>query len=204
MKLNKPIVLISGTSGVGKTSLIKELCTISSDYHNIKSFTSRPLRGKFDDRQHISKTKFCKLVKRRRIILPNKVYGHLYGPSRKDILKTLSQNKIPISDWPVHMINDFKIHFPEIKIISIYLLPPSLIELKKRLIKDGRDKSNSRYYTALTELKKIQRGDYNPYIEAKFVNKKGILKNAIKLHSTICNLFQTKTTKKSKDKNGKN
>lgn len=121
----------------------------------------------------------------KKIILPNKVYGHFYGLSKGEITDVLNKNKIPICDWPVYMIKDFKKHFPGINVLSFYLLPPDLIELKKRLSSDGRDKNNSRYKAALTELKRIKKGNYKKHIDVRFLNKNGILNNSLKLHSII-------------------
>ncbi len=187
MKFNKPIVLISGPSGVGKTTLIKELCYLYPKiYCNIKSFTTRAIRGKKDDRIKLSRKKFLKYVREKIIILPNEVYGNLYGLSKERILNIISKGRIPICDWPAYMIKDFKKYFPEISILSVYLLPPNLNELKKRLSNDKRDKDNLRYKVALIELREIQKGYYNKCIDIKFLNKNGILNNALKLHSIIC------------------
>lgn len=181
------LVLILGPSGVGKSSLIKTLCQQNPQkYRKIKPYTTRNLRDNEKGKISVTKSTFLDLVKKNEIIFPNKVYNHLYGPSKREITKLLSQKFIPLLDWPVNKILQFTMALPNINLITIYIKPPNLTILKKRLKKDERDITGQRYELAVHELQQIKKGIYSQHITDYITNNEGTLeKNAHAIHQLI-------------------
>lgn len=69
------------------------------------------------------------------------VHGHLYGTSKKQILKIQRSKKIPLLDIDVHSALKFHKAFPDSNFMVI--LPPSLTALKKRLVARGTEKDKT-------------------------------------------------------------
>ena len=137
------IIIISSPSGAGKTTLCKLLL---KKMHNVSlsvSYTSRNQRlnevnGK--DYFFVTKEKFNFLKDKNFFIETAINFGNYYGSPYKN-LKTSKINQILFDiDWKGARKIRKKIDRKDI--IDFFILPPSIKELKKRLIKRGRDKKN--------------------------------------------------------------
>ena len=137
------IIIISSPSGAGKTTLCKLLL---KKMRNIKlsiSYTSRNRRlneinGK--DYFFVTKDKFNDLKNKNFFIETAINFGNYYGSPYKN-LKTFKKNQILFDiDWKGARKIRKKVHKKDI--IDFFILPPSIYELKKRLVKRGRDKKD--------------------------------------------------------------
>jgi len=137
------IIIISSPSGAGKTTLCKLLL---KKMHNVSlsvSYTSRNQRlnevnGK--DYFFVTKEKFNFLKDKNFFIETAINFGNYYGSPYKN-LKTSKINQILFDiDWKGARKIRKKIKKKDI--IDFFILPPSIKELKKRLIKRGRDKKD--------------------------------------------------------------
>ncbi len=137
------IIIISSPSGAGKTTLCKLLL---KKMHNINlsiSYTSRSRRlneinGK--DYFFVTKDKFNQLKNKNFFIETAINFGNLYGSPYKN-LKTFGRNQILFDiDWKGARKIRKKVNKKDI--VDFFILPPSIKELKKRLIKRGRDKKD--------------------------------------------------------------
>ena len=137
------IIIISSPSGAGKTTLCKLLLKKMHDINLSISYTSRNQRlneinGK--DYFFVTKEKFNKLKNKNFFIETAINFGNNYGSPYKN-LKTLRKNQILFDiDWKGARKIRKKIDNSDI--IDFFILPPSIRELKKRLIKRGRDKKD--------------------------------------------------------------
>ena len=158
------IIVISSPSGAGKTTLCKLLLKKMNNINLSISYTSRNQRlneinGK--DYYFVSKEQFIKLNKKNFFIETAVNFGNHYGSPYKN-LKTFKKNKSQILfdiDWKGARKIRKKIDKKDI--IDFFILPPSIKELKKRLIKRGRDNKediNIRLSYAIKEI-----SHYNEY-----------------------------------------
>ena len=137
------IIIISSPSGAGKTTLCKLLLKKMRNINLSISYTSRNQRlneinGK--DYFFVTKEKFNKLKNKNFFIETALNFGNQYGSPFKN-LKTFKKNQILFDiDWKGARKIRKKIDRKDI--IDFFILPPSIKELKKRLIKRGRDKKN--------------------------------------------------------------
>ena len=137
------VIIISSPSGAGKTTLCKLLLKKMHDINLSISYTSRNKRlneinGK--DYFFVTKEKFNKLKNENFFIETAINFGNHYGSPFKN-LKTLRKNQILFDiDWKGARKIRKKIDNKDI--IDFFILPPSIKELKKRLIKRGRDKKD--------------------------------------------------------------
>jgi len=150
------IIIISSPSGAGKTTLCKLLL---KKMHNINlsiSYTSRNKRlneinGK--DYFFVTKEKFNHLKNKNFFIETAINFGNYYGSPYKN-LKTSKINQILFDiDWKG--ARKIRKKMDKKDIIDFFILPPSIKELKKRLVKRGRDKKddiNLRLSYAIREI----------------------------------------------------
>ena len=137
------IIIISSPSGVGKTTLCKLLLKKMRNINLSISFTSRNQRlneknGK--DYFFVTKEKFNQLKNKNFFIETAINFGNYYGSPFKN-LKTSKKKQILFDiDWKGARKIRKKIDKEDI--IDFFILPPSIKELKKRLLKRGRDKKD--------------------------------------------------------------
>ncbi len=164
IEIKNKIIIISSPSGAGKTTLCKMLVKKVKNIILSISYTSRNMRlneinGK--DYYFVSKEKFSKLEKNNHFIETSSNFNNLYGSPIKNIRKSNSLNKNILFDIDWRGARKIRKKFNNKDIIDIFILPPSVKELRKRLIKRGRDSKNEiklRLSYALDEIK-----HYNEY-----------------------------------------
>lgn len=134
------LYVIAAPSGAGKTTLVKALVESVPNITVSISHTTRPKRP---NEQHglnyyfIPKDEFKKLIEQQDFLEYAVIFDHFYGTSKRWVEQTLAQgiDVILEIDWQGHQ--QIKKLFNEA--ISIFILPPSLTDLRDRLIKRNQD-----------------------------------------------------------------
>ena len=192
IEIKNKIIIISSPSGAGKTTLCKMLVKKVKNLILSISYTSRNMRlneinGK--DYYFVSKEKFVKLENNNYFIETSSNFNNLYGSPIKNIRKSNLLNKNILFDIDWRGARKIRKKFNKKDIIDIFILPPSVKELSKRLIKRGRDSKNEiklRLSYALDEIK-----HYNEYsyvlINQNIHNTANDIIDIIKYHDFIKN-----------------
>ncbi len=164
MKQKGLAIILSAPSGTGKTTICQKLKT---DFPNIKfsiSHTTRsPRNNEIDGKDYffISENKFQKMIKEGKLLEWAEIYGNYYGTAHTTIKNILDQGNDLILEIDVQGVEKLKqINFNG---VYIFILPPSLEELKSRLKGRGTesaDKINQRYEAGKQEIKKWSLYDY--------------------------------------------
>ena len=158
------IFIISAPSGCGKTSLVRELCQTYSFLEQTVSYTTRTIRsGEVDgqDYHFISKDEFIENKKNNKFIESQNVYDNFYGTTYESINEILVSGKDAILEIDYKGMLLIKSKIPSSQ--SIYILPPSVEELEKRLFDRGLDSDEvieKRVSKAKDELKYVKFADY--------------------------------------------
>ena len=158
------IFIISAPSGCGKTSLVRELCQTYSFLEQTVSYTTRTIRsGEVDgqDYHFISKDQFIEKKKNNKFIESQNVYDNFYGTTYESINEILASGKDAILEIDYKGMLLIKSKIPSSQ--SIYILPPSVGELEKRLFDRGLDSDEvieKRVSKAKDELKYVKFADY--------------------------------------------
>jgi len=140
------IVILSSPSGAGKTSLVKEISSKNNFSISISHTTRTPRSNEIDgvDYFFIKKEKFKELISKKKFLEYAKVFNNYYGSSKDIIIKKIKngQNIIFDIDWQgTEQIKQKKLNY---KIITIFILPPSRVELFNRLLnRDLNDEKNA-------------------------------------------------------------
>ena len=158
------IFIISAPSGCGKTSLVRELCQTYSFLEQTVSYTTRTIRSgevEGEDYHFISKDEFIENKKNNKFIESQKVYDNFYGTTYDSIDTILASGKDAILEIDYKGMLMIKSKIPSSR--SIYILPPSIQELEKRLFERGLDSDEvikKRVSQAKKELKYVKFADY--------------------------------------------
>ena len=157
------IFIISAPSGAGKTSLVREVCKKLSFIRPAVSFTTRKIRdSEVDGKDYcfINKDDFEDKINKREFLEHQDVYGNLYGTTLDSISKISDQGFDVILEIDYKGMLAVKKAIPEA--ISIYIIPPSIEILRKRLENRAEDDESviqTRMESSLKELEYAQYAD---------------------------------------------
>ena len=179
------LIVISSPSGAGKTTLVKRLNKWDPSIRISVSATTRPPRqGETDGKEYcfVDKRKFQCMARNNAFLEYAEVFGHLYGTPSEPVGEAVSSgNDIVFDiDWQGGM-QIRKSEFAH-DTISIFVLPPSIQELEKRLRQRGKDTDKtvmSRMSEACSEISHWPQYDYvlvNKDMESAVVKVKTIIK----------------------------
>ena len=164
-RINK-LIIISSPSGAGKTTLCKLLIKKIKGIDLSISYTSRNKRlneinGK--DYFFVSKKKFETLENKNYFIETAKNFNNYYGSPMRNVTQSKKRNNHLLFDIDWKGARKIRRNFKKNDIIDIFILPPSKLELKRRLIKRGRDNNNEiklRLSYAIEEMKHYKEYKY--------------------------------------------
>jgi len=134
------LFIISAPSGAGKTTLVKAVLQQFRDMRYSISYTTRKPRVEERDGidyHFISKQDFKKGIHKDRWAEWAEVYGNYYGTSVEFIEKNLSSGCDILLDIDVQGTLQILKHYPDS--VTIFILPPSMNALRKRLEMRGSD-----------------------------------------------------------------
>lgn len=131
------LVVVSGFSGAGKGTVMKELLRRYNNYALSVSVTTRkPRPGEEDGREYFFRTKeeFEKLIREDALIEYARYVENYYGTPRSYVEEKLSEGKDVILEIEIQGAMKVKEKIPEA--LLVFITPPSVEELKNRL--EGR------------------------------------------------------------------
>ncbi|KKJ01490.1 guanylate kinase [Prochlorothrix hollandica] len=134
------VVVITGPSGVGKGTLLQQLQQKYPQIHISISATTRSPRAGEVEGQHyffVSPAEFQTMVTGGELLEWAEFAGNCYGTPRKPVETQVSQGNLVILEIEVEGARQVRQTFPDA--LQIFVLPPSLGELEKRLRSRGQD-----------------------------------------------------------------
>jgi len=164
MNKNNISLIISAPSGTGKTTIIKELIDNCDLYSFSISTTTRHMREgeKNDENYHfIDVETFHKKIINSEFIEWATVHGNFYGTEKTEVDRIIKEGKIPIFDVDIQGAIHLKDFLPNG--IFIFLLPPSMEELERRLrlrCTDTEEQIKVRLKNAIEEMEAKELFDF--------------------------------------------
>lgn len=134
------LIVISGPSGAGKSTVVFKTIEGSDDMCFSTSVTSRrPRLGEVDGREYffIDRERFLEMVENDELLEHAEYVGNLYGTPRKFVEDKLDAGISVFLDIEVQGARQVSEKMPEA--IKIFLITPTLDELRKRLEKRGTE-----------------------------------------------------------------
>lgn len=158
------LVVLSGPSGVGKGTVCAALRKSGADIVYSVSATTRPPRaGEIDGVNYFFKTKeqFKQMIANDELLEWAEYVGNYYGTPKAFVDRMLAAGKDVILEIEVQGAMKVKEKYPDG--VFIFLLPPSLEELRNRIVGRGTDSAEAiamRMEAAQEELSYLQHYDY--------------------------------------------
>lgn len=157
------LFIISGPSGAGKGTICQRLKEQGVIELSVSMTTRKPRLGEIDGKNYyfVSEEEFIETINNGGFLEYAKVYGNYYGTPKDIVLKKLQQNKDVVLEIDIQGALQVKETYP--KGVFIFILPPSMAELRKRITGRGSETEediNLRLGETLKEVAYIDRYDY--------------------------------------------
>ena len=164
MKKKGLLVVVSGPSGAGKGTICKNFMELNKEMLlSISSTTRNPRENEIDGVNYnfITKQDFEDLIGTDSLLEYVHVFGNYYGTPKKWVLECIEKGKDVLLEIEIVGAMKVKERYPDA--ILVFVLPPSLKELKNRIITRGTEtieQIENRMARAMQEIKTIEKYDY--------------------------------------------
>ena len=158
------LVVVSGFSGAGKGTLMKELLKRYDNYAlSISATTRAPREGETDGKEYffVTKEQFEKMRDERKLIEYAQYVNNYYGTPKEYVEQKMAEGKDVILEIEIQGALKVKKRFPDA--LLLFVTPPSAEELRRRLVGRGTetlDVINARLARAAEEASGMEAYDY--------------------------------------------
>ena len=158
------LVVVSGFSGAGKGTLMKELLKRYDNYAlSISATTRAPREGETDGKEYffVTKEQFEKMRDERKLIEYAQYVNNYYGTPKEYVEQKMAEGKDVILEIEIQGALKVKKRFPDA--LLIFVTPPSAEELRRRLVGRGTETLeviNARLARAAEEASGMEAYDY--------------------------------------------
>ncbi len=158
------VYIVSAPSGSGKSTLVAKLLSMVSNLDFSVSYTTRPLRGKEQNRKEyffVSRQEFETMIAAGEFLEHADVFGNYYGTARRFLREAEAHGHDLLLDIDVQGASQIMEKIPEA--VSIFILPPDWETLERRLRSRGLDPEaviRRRLDTARREIENYSKYDY--------------------------------------------
>lgn len=173
MKKRGMLVIISGPSGSGKGTVVKELIKEKDFALSISATTRAPRAGEINGEHYYfyDRDTFEKMKQKKELLEWAEFCGNCYGTPRKYVEQQMAEGKNVILEIEVQGALQIKKIYPDC--ILVFMVPPDVKELKKRLTDRGTEDTQTiqcRMNRAVEEMEFVPQYDYivvnNTVVEA--------------------------------------
>nr|WP_321267814.1 guanylate kinase [uncultured Sulfurimonas sp.] len=165
MNKSGAVLVLSGPSGAGKSSLLNEIIDDIGECYFSISTTTRPIRKGEKEGIHyhyVSEEEFKQDIADNNFLEYALVHGNYYGTSIKPVREALKAGKLVLFDIDVQGNTAVNNRLGDIT-TSVFISPPTLSELKKRLAgrsTDSQEVMDSRLKMAKREIQRVSEYDF--------------------------------------------
>jgi guanylate kinase len=163
MKSRGQLIVISGPSGAGKGTVCTALLEKNNFWISVSATTRSPRSNELEAINYyfLTKEKFLEKIASEDFLEYAEVYGNYYGTPKSEVLKVLETGRDVILEIDIQGALMVKKAYP--KGLFIFILPPSMEELKNRITNRGSETPESlitRFTSAHKEISFVSKYDY--------------------------------------------
>lgn len=158
------LVVVSGFSGAGKGTIMKELLKRYDNYAlSISATTRTPREGEEHGREYffVTEEHFKEMIEQEELIEYAQYVNHYYGTPSRYVLSQMEKGKDVILEIEIQGALRVKERFPQS--VLVFVMPPNAEELKRRLVGRGTESMeiiNARLHRAAEEAEGMEKYDY--------------------------------------------
>ena len=177
------LLVVSGPSGAGKGTICKALLNKNDQIKlSVSATTRKPRNGEVHGVNYffIEKEEFTKMIENGEFLEHAQIYDNFYGTPKAAIIECLEKGQDVILEIEMQGARQIKEVYPEG--VFIFVLPPSLEELKSRIVGRGtetKEEIEKRFSCAFEEINQIVNYDY-------FIVNEDIEKSVNDVEAIIC------------------
>lgn len=160
------MLILSSPSGAGKSSLARRLMQRYPEMQfSVSATTRKARRGEVDGREYFFRTQdaFDEMVRDGEMLEYATVFGNSYGTPRGPVLEAIEAGRDVIFDVDWQGGQQIRASDLAENVVSVFILPPSIAELDRRLRDRGQDSAETvarRMHQAWDEISHWQEYDY--------------------------------------------
>lgn len=158
------LAVVSGFSGAGKGTIMRELLNRYDNYAlSISATTRQPRQGEIHGREYffVTEEEFLRMIDDNKLIEYTRYVNHYYGTPSGYVLEQMAAGRDVILEIEIQGALNIKKKFPEA--VLLFVAPPSAEELRRRLLGRGTEEPQvieARLRRAVEESEGIDRYDY--------------------------------------------
>ncbi|MCB2355413.1 guanylate kinase [Clostridium estertheticum] len=163
MRSKGQLIVISGPSGAGKGTVCEALLKKNDFWISVSATTRSPRNAEIEGVNYyfISREEFLERIKSKDFLEYAQVYGNCYGTPKSEVLKVLESGRDVILEIDIQGALKVKMAYPNG--LFIFILPPSMEELRNRITNRGSETPESlmtRFASAHEEISFVSKYDY--------------------------------------------
>ena len=162
MKNQKKLIILTGPSGVGKGTVVKEILSKDKNiWLSISATTREPRMGESEGENYyfLNQEKFKEMIKQNLFLEWAQFAGNYYGTPLSSVNERIKKGFTVLLEIEVEGAKQIKEKFPDS--LSIFLLPPNKAELERRIRNRGTEKEEA-------IKKRLLRANYEISLSKKF------------------------------------
>jgi len=158
-------VIVAGPSGVGKTTVCREVLAAADDIRRCVTTTTRPPRDdevEGVERHFVSRNEFLSKLQEGQFVEHAEVHNHLYGATLDSVFAAMDGGRVMLMDVDVQGVATWQQALGD-RCVTVFVLPPTLQKLEERLTSRQSETAEAfdlRMKNAMEELRKAHLCDY--------------------------------------------
>ena len=144
MKIQKKLFILTGPSGVGKGTVVKEILSKDKNiWLSISATTRKPREGEKEGENYyfLNEEKFKEMIQQNLFLEWAQFAGNYYGTPLSSVNEKIKEGFTVLLEIEVEGAKQIKEKFPNS--LSIFLLPPNIAELERRIRNRGTEKEDA-------------------------------------------------------------